>query len=83
MDFPALAQFLAELEQNNNKTWFEANRKRYDALRADFTDLVEEVVFGVATFDRRIAGVAARDCMFRIYRDVRFSKGALLAVENT
>ncbi|MFN8483225.1 MAG: DUF2461 domain-containing protein [Anaerolineae bacterium] len=74
MDFAALVQFLAELEQNNNKPWFEANRKRYDALRADFTDLVEEVVFGVATFDRRISGVAAKDCLFRIYRDVRFSK---------
>ena len=83
MDYPALAQFLGELEQNNTKTWFEANRKRYDTLRADFADVVDEVIFGIATFDRRVAGVAAKDCLFRIYRDVRFSKGALLAVENT
>ena len=74
MDFTALGQFLAELEQNNNKTWFETHRRRYETLRADFADLVDEVVFGVATFDRRIAGIAAKDCMFRIYRDVRFSK---------
>ena len=74
MDFVALVQFLAELEQNNTKTWFEANRPRYDALRADFADLVDEVIFGVATFDPRIAGVAAKDCMFRIHRDIRFAK---------
>ena len=74
MDSVALVQFLAELEQNNNKTWFEANKSRYTALRADFADLVDEIIFGVATFDPRLAGVAAKDCMFRIYRDVRFSK---------
>ncbi|MFN8499955.1 MAG: DUF2461 domain-containing protein [Anaerolineae bacterium] len=74
MDFAALVQFLAELEQNNNKTWFEANSKRYDALRADFTDLVAEVVFGVATFDPRIQGVLAKDTLFRIHRDVRFAR---------
>ena len=74
MDFAALTQFLGELEQNNDRTWFEANRKRYETLRADFADLVDDVIFGIATFDQRIAGVAAKDCMFRIHRDVRFSK---------
>ena len=74
MDCAALAQFLAELEHNNNKTWFEANRSRYDALRADFTDLVEEVIFGVAAFDPRAQGLTPKDCIYRIYRDVRFSK---------
>lgn len=74
MDWAALVQFLAELEQNNNKLWFEANRARYDALRADFTDLAQEVVFGVAAFDPRIQGVRAKDTLFRIHRDVRFSR---------
>ena len=74
MDLVALVQFLAELEQNNNKPWFEANRARYDALRADFTDLVEEVVFGVAAFDPRTQGVVPRDTLFRIHRDVRFAR---------
>ncbi len=74
MDLMALTRFLAELAATNTKTWFEANRSRYAALRADFTDLVEEVVFGVATFDRRIQGVVPKDTLFRIHRDVRFSR---------
>ncbi len=74
MDTEALVKYLAELEQNNNKAWFEANRARYDALRADFTDLVEEVVFGIAAFDPRLQGATAKECIYRIYRDVRFSK---------
>lgn len=74
MNLSALAGFLAQLEHNNNKMWFEANRWRYDALRADFTDLVEEVVFGVAAFDPRIQGVVPKDTLFRIHRDVRFSR---------
>ena len=74
MDNTAMANYLAELEQNNNKAWFEANRARYDALRADFTDVVEEVVFGIAAFDPRLQGATAKECIYRIYRDVRFSK---------
>ena len=74
MDLAELTRFLAELEQNNNKAWFEAHRARYDALRADFTDLVEEVVFGVVAFDSRIQGIVPKDTLFRIHRDVRFSR---------
>lgn len=74
MDCTALVEYLAELERNNHKAWFEANRARYEALRADFTDLVEEVVFGIAAFDPRLQAVTAKDCLYRIYRDVRFSK---------
>ena len=74
MDLVSLVGFLAGLEQNNNKAWFEANRGRYDALRADFIDLVEEVVFGVAAFDPRIQGVVPKATLFRIHRDVRFAR---------
>lgn len=74
MDTAALVNYLAELEQNNHKAWFEANRARYDALRADFTDLAQEVVFGVAAFDPQIQGVRAKDTLFRIHRDVRFAR---------
>lgn len=74
MDLVSLVGFLAGLEQNNSRAWFEANRGRYDALRADFIDLVEEVVFGVAAFDPRIQGVVPKDTLFRIHRDVRFAR---------
>jgi uncharacterized protein (TIGR02453 family) len=69
---PLLA-FLAELAKNNNKAWFDEHRPRYEALRKEFTELVEDVIAGVAAFDPPMHGVHAKDAMFRINRDVRFS----------
>lgn len=74
MDLIKLSAYLRELADNNAKPWFEANRPRYDALRGEFTDIVDEIIFGLAAFDPRIQGLQAKDCLYRIYRDVRFSK---------
>jgi uncharacterized protein (TIGR02453 family) len=66
---------LREMRANNNKTWFEANRKRYDQARAAYEKLIAELIAGFQ--DRQIedlSGVTVKDCVFRIYRDVRFSK---------
>lgn len=67
-------QFLKNLKQNNNKDWFEANRKKYDAARENFLMLVEEVLKGLTKNDERFSTLTAKSCLFRIYRDVRFSK---------
>lgn len=66
-------QFLKTLKKNNNKEWFDANRKRYTDARADFEALVALVLMEVAKFDKSVAHLQAKDCMFRINRDVRFS----------
>jgi uncharacterized protein (TIGR02453 family) len=73
MDFPRLTAFLADLAQNNRKEWFEANRAEYQALRDDFTAFVGRVIERTADFDERVRWKDPRDCLFRIYRDVRFS----------
>lgn len=67
-------QFLKGLKQNNVKEWFDANRKAYDAARADFTSLVANVIAQFGKKDETIAALQAKDCLFRINRDVRFSK---------
>jgi uncharacterized protein (TIGR02453 family) len=66
--------FLKALQKNNNKHWFDANRKKYDEARADFVLLTEMIINTVAGFDKSIAGLEAKKCIFRINRDVRFSK---------
>ena len=66
--------FLAELEQNNHKTWFDANRPRYKRLREEFVDLTQELLFQLSAVDEGLVGVSAQDCLFRINRDIRFSK---------
>ncbi len=67
-------KFLKDLKKNNNKPWFDKNRKQYDAAKVDFLSLVDRVIKGISAFDTSIANLEAKNCTFRINRDVRFSK---------
>ena len=68
-----LSQFLAELSENNNRPWFVMNKPRYDILRAEFLEVVTQLVVDVANFDPAIAGCNPKKALFRINRDMRFS----------
>lgn len=68
-----LFEFLSALRENNNRDWFEEHRPVYAAVRLDFENLVNEVISGIVSFDPSIGALKAKDCIFRIYRDVRFS----------
>ena len=68
-----LFDFLRELKSNNNREWFKDNKKRYDKLFAWLVKEIEEVIERIATFDPEIAGLDAKSCIYRIYRDIRFS----------
>jgi uncharacterized protein (TIGR02453 family) len=68
-----LAQFLAELSENNNRAWFVMNKPRYDILRIEFLELVTRVIAGIARFDPAVAGCNPKKALFRINRDMRFS----------
>jgi len=67
-------EFLKNLKINNNKEWFEKNRKTYEAAKEDFASLINTVIQQFGRKDESIAQLNAKDCMFRINRDVRFSK---------
>ncbi len=71
---PDTLQFLRELTENNNRPWFEDNKKRYEAAKNDVEALVGEVLVGCSVFEPTLAELKAKQCVFRIYRDVRFSK---------
>jgi uncharacterized protein (TIGR02453 family) len=68
-----LFDFLSELRQNNNREWFQRNKKRYDVLHRQFIDHVQQLIDRLAAFDGEIAGLEAKSCVYRIYRDIRFS----------
>jgi len=74
MDFARLTRYLAGLAANNERAWFEANRAEYEALRTDFTAFVAGVIADVAEWDDSVRWVDPKDCIYRIYRDVRFSR---------
>jgi uncharacterized protein (TIGR02453 family) len=73
MNLERLTQFLIELKFNNSKTWFDAHRDEYQALRLEFIAFVENVIKGVLSFDSSVKSVNAKDTLFRINRDTRFS----------
>lgn len=67
--------FLKKLKLNNNKDWFEKNKNTYLTSKEEFETLVEKLVRNIRKFDKKISPeLKAKDCTFRIYKDVRFSK---------
>ncbi len=69
----ATLSFLRDLAQNNNRDWFQANRARYDAAKAEFEAFITRVLRGIND-TQPMGTTTAKDCIFRINRDVRFSK---------
>lgn len=68
-----IIEFLKGLQLNNNREWFQDNKSRYDLLRKAFIDEVQELIAKISLFDPEVTGLEAKDCLFRIYRDIRFS----------
>lgn len=67
-------QFLSQLKKNNNKKWFENHRSAFQAAKGEFEIFVQEIIASVGAFDSDIKELKPKDCVFRINRDVRFSK---------
>lgn len=67
-------EFLTKLSKNNNRDWFEKNRPAYEKAKTNFKDLIESVIVSASKFDPAIKHLEAKNCVFRINRDVRFSK---------
>jgi uncharacterized protein (TIGR02453 family) len=73
VDLSPVISFLRHLEKNNDRAWFEEHRADYEAARGRFEDFVAALIIEMSGFED-LDGVTPGDCMFRIYRDVRFSK---------
>ncbi len=73
IDLKPVFEFLGELRENNNKAWFEQNRAAYEQARDCFENFVGLLISGIDGFEN-LEGVSAKDCIFRINRDIRFSK---------
>ena len=71
---PSTLKFLKDLKKNNNKPWFDAHRKEYEAAKKDFEQMIQAVIDRHGKTDKTISHLKAKDCLFRINRDIRFSK---------
>ncbi|KAA5536854.1 DUF2461 domain-containing protein [Taibaiella lutea] len=66
-------QFLEQLKLNNNKEWMDANRKVYEAAKADYESFVTQIIGGLSKMEPLMGELTAKQCIFRLNRDVRFS----------
>lgn len=66
--------FLKDLRENNNREWFLEHKQQYLDCKARFEEYTEQLIAGCAEFDPRVKNLTVKDCTYRIYRDVRFSK---------
>lgn len=69
-----ILSFLNRLKKNNSREWMEEHLKEYEKAKADFYSFTEMLIREMATFDSSVGSLKAKDCAFRINRDVRFSK---------
>lgn len=65
--------FLSLLKANNNREWFEANRKQYELAKSELFEIVGGLISEIKKFDPELGDPDPAKCLFRIYRDVRFS----------
>lgn len=68
----ATLDFLRDLRTHNERPWFEQNRPRYDVARASFEAFVTDVISGFDDIEE-LGSVSAKDCIYRLNRDIRFS----------
>lgn len=68
-----IISFLRELKQHNDRAWFNAHKEHYLYAQTKFHCFVDELINEISQFDSSVAGLTAKECTYRIYRDVRFS----------
>ncbi len=71
---PQIIKFLTGVKKNNNKAWLESNRSLYDNSKDEFLEEVGGVISGIIHFDKAFINLTPKECIFRLNRDVRFSK---------
>jgi uncharacterized protein (TIGR02453 family) len=65
--------FLKKLDKNNDREWFNANKDKFIAANDNIIAVTGHLIGRIAKFDPEVASIDPKTCVFRIYRDVRFS----------
>jgi uncharacterized protein (TIGR02453 family) len=70
---PDTLPFLQELTVNNNRPWFNDHKDRWLAIKADFEVFTQALIDEMVKYDDTLVGLTAKNSVYRIYRDTRFS----------
>lgn len=74
MELQFVYDFLSDLAKHNKKEWMDDNKKRYLEAKGIIIDLVAQVIEKTSVFDPTLEGIDPKKTLFRINRDIRFSK---------
>lgn len=74
MNTKRIISFLKDVAANNNRPWFQLHKDEYLACKADFEQDVARAITHLAAFDDEVAHLQVKDCVYRFYRDTRFSE---------
>lgn len=74
MKIKPILDFLSVLRENNNREWMETNKSWFHEVRSDFSEIVNFLIGEIVGFDPSVEGLVPKDCIFRLNRDIRFSK---------
>ena len=73
LDLRPVLTFLRGLKANNNRAWFQANRAEFEEARGRFEAYIAALILKLPPSES-LAGITPKDCIFRLNRDLRFSK---------
>lgn len=73
MDSKRIINFLQQIRENNNRSWFQLHKDEYLACKKDFEKGVADAISQITEFDSSIAHITVKDAVYRFYRDTRFS----------
>jgi uncharacterized protein (TIGR02453 family) len=65
--------FLHKLKYNNDREWYHANKELYISAKEEFEQITQILIRSVNEFDKSTTGLTPKDCIFRIFRDIRFT----------
>lgn len=69
-----ILDFLIQLRENNNREWFNANKSTYLNVKSKIELLTQDLIEIVQKFEPSAETLRPSDCLYRIYRDTRFSQ---------
>ena len=73
-DLQHMLTFLGQLQANNHKAWMDANKADCQQARSTLLDVAEHLIKHMGSLDPDVASLTPQSCIFRINRDIRFSK---------
>jgi uncharacterized protein (TIGR02453 family) len=70
---PETFRFLTELKTNNQREWFQVHKHDYEKAKKNYEEFASTLLDNLKSFETALQNLDIKHCLFRIYRDVRFS----------